>query len=115
MPQRATPSSTSAIAYREAQWGRSNSSGGLVHRRARGKLGARLRCKSTGAVAVWLYVPPLSGITARRAKHDQFEASIEDLTKRGAKITLSTCGPKKRLCVLVDEADGAFGDWKPDL
>lgn len=61
---------------------------------------------------VWWYVPPLSEIAARRAERDQLEASIADLTKRGGKITLSTCGPKKRLCVLIEEAEGTFGDRK---
>jgi hypothetical protein len=45
---------------------------------------------------VWWYVPPLSEIAARRAERDQLEASIESYTKRGAKISLSTCGEKKR-------------------
>jgi hypothetical protein len=40
------------------------------------------------------------------------QALIENLTKRGAKITLPTCGPKKRLCVLVEDAEGGFGDRK---
>ncbi len=63
-------------------------------------------------LAVWWYVPPLSEITARRAALDQLEASIENLHKRGAKIMLTTCGPKKRLCVAVEEPEGVFGDRK---
>lgn len=61
---------------------------------------------------VWWYVPPLAEITARRAERDQLEASIDNFTKRGARISLSTCGDKKRLCVLIDEAAGRFGDPK---
>jgi hypothetical protein len=63
-------------------------------------------------LAVWWYVPPLSEITDRRAERDQLEASIAELTKRGAKIDLSTCGDKKRLCVSIDEKAGRFGDPK---
>jgi hypothetical protein len=61
---------------------------------------------------VWWYVPPLAEITARRAERDQLEASIDDLSKRGARISLSTCGDRKRLCVAIDEAAGRFGDPK---
>jgi uncharacterized protein YukE len=63
-------------------------------------------------LAVWWYVPPISEITARRAERDQLEASIADLNKRGAKIALNTCGPKKRLCVMIEETEGVFGDRK---
>jgi hypothetical protein len=63
-------------------------------------------------LAVWWYVPPLSEINDRRAERDQLEASIADLTKRGAKIDLSTCGTQKRLCVSIDEKAGRFGDQK---
>jgi hypothetical protein len=44
--------------------------------------------------------------------HPPPEASIADLTKRGGKIALSTCGPKKRLCVLIEETEGQYGDRK---
>jgi hypothetical protein len=67
---------------------------------------------ATTLLAVWWYVPPAAEIAARRAERDQLQTSIEDLTKRGARITLSTCGPKKRLCVLIDESEGFFGDRK---
>lgn len=63
-------------------------------------------------LAVWWYVPPLSEIAVRRAEIERDEASIEDLNKRGAKISLSVCGDKKRLCVAVDEAAGRFGNAK---
>jgi hypothetical protein len=42
----------------------------------------------------------------------KLEASIENLNKRGTKITHSTCRHKKRLCVLVEEPEGVFGDRK---
>jgi len=61
-------------------------------------------------IAVWLYVPPLSEITALRAEHAQLEASIQDLNQRGARIELSTCGLTKRLCVLVDNIAGQYAD-----
>ena len=49
-------------------------------------------------------------MTELRAEHAQLEASIEDLKSRGARIELNTCGPAKRLCVLVDNIAGQFGD-----
>ena len=51
---------------------------------------------------VWWYVPPLAEITARRAERDQLSRGPRSIisTKRGARISLSTCGDKKRLCVL---------------
>jgi hypothetical protein len=36
-------------------------------------------------LGVRFYAPPLSEIAARRAERDQLEASIADLTKRGAR------------------------------
>jgi hypothetical protein len=32
--------------------------------------------------------------------------------QRGGKIALSTCGPKNRLCVLIEETEGQYGDRK---
>jgi hypothetical protein len=68
-----------------------------------------------GAVTVawvWWYVPSMTQITARRAEQSALQASIEDLNQRGGRVQLSTCGPRKHLCVLVDEAAGTFGDAK---
>jgi hypothetical protein len=59
---------------------------------------------------VWWYVPSMTQITALRAEQSALEASIEDLRQRGGRVKLSTCGPQKHLCVLVDEAAGTFGD-----
>ncbi len=61
-------------------------------------------------IAVRLCVPALSQITALRTEQTQLEASIEDLHKRGARIEFSTCGPTKRLCVLVDAFSGQYAD-----
>lgn len=60
-------------------------------------------------LGVWWYVPSQSDITARRAERAELQASIDDLTKRGAKMKTIACGPKSRLCVLVDRAAGTFG------
>jgi hypothetical protein len=60
-------------------------------------------------LGVWWYVPSQSDIAARRAERDALQASIDDLTKRGAKMKTIGCGPKSRLCVLVDRAAGTFG------
>jgi hypothetical protein len=60
-------------------------------------------------LGVWWYVPSLSEITARRVERDQLQASIEDLNIRGAKMKTIECGPKSRLCVLVDRSADTFG------
>jgi hypothetical protein len=60
-------------------------------------------------LGVWWYVPSMSDIAARRAERAELQASIDDLTKRGAKMKTIACGPKSRLCVLVDRAAGTFG------
>lgn len=54
-------------------------------------------------------MPPLTEITALRAERDKLQASMGDLNKRGARMTLIGCGPQKRLCVLVDRSAGPFG------
>ena len=51
-------------------------------------------------------------IAVQRAERDQPENAIQALNRRGARINLSTCGPKKRLGVPVEEAEGTFGDRK---
>jgi len=63
---------------------------------------------------VWWYVPSMKEITALRAEQSKLQASMEDLNQRGGRVKLSTCGPQKHLCVLVDEAAGTFGDAKRD-
>lgn len=65
-------------------------------------------------IAVRWYVPPLSQITALRTEQAQLEASIQDLQQRGARIQLNTCGPTKRLCVLVDTYSGQFADARAE-
>jgi hypothetical protein len=62
--------------------------------------------------AVWWYVPSMTQITALRAEQSKLQASIEDLNQHGGRVTLSTCGPQKHLCVRIDEAAGTFGDAK---
>jgi len=63
-------------------------------------------------LAVWWYVPTVSEMSALRSERDQLQASIEDLTQRGGRIKLNSCGnsgDRKRLCMLVDQAAGKFG------
>jgi len=59
-------------------------------------------------------VPPLSQITALRTEQAQLEASNQDLHQRVARIQLNTCGPTKRLCVLVDAFSGQYADARAD-
>jgi hypothetical protein len=63
-------------------------------------------------LAVWWYVPSVSEMTALQAERDQLQASIEDLTQRGAKIVINNCGPKRRLCVAVDDSAGVYGEGR---
>jgi hypothetical protein len=60
-------------------------------------------------VAAWLYLPSKSEMESLRTEREQLQASIDDLTKRGAKMKTIQCGPQSRLCVLVDRAAGTFG------
>jgi hypothetical protein len=63
---------------------------------------------ATTLLAVSAYVPSLSEINAMRTEKEQLQASIDDLSKRGAHMTLTGCGPQKRLCVLVDRTARSF-------
>jgi hypothetical protein len=65
------------------------------------------------ALAVWWYVPTVGEMSALRSERDQLQASIEDLAQRGGRIKLNSCGnsgDRKRLCVLVDQTAGKFGN-----
>lgn len=63
---------------------------------------------------IWWYVPSVGEIEQRRAEKDSLTGSIEDLKQRGALIQMSHCVDRtskiRRLCVLVDETAGRFGD-----
>jgi hypothetical protein len=64
-------------------------------------------------VAVWWYVPTVGEMSALRSERDQLQASIEDLNQRGGRIKLNSCGnsgDRKRLCVLIDQTAGRFGN-----
>jgi exoribonuclease II len=63
---------------------------------------------ATTLLVVWAYVPSLSEIIALRAENTQLQASIDDLSKRGARMSLMECGAQKRLCVLIDRTAGSF-------
>jgi seryl-tRNA(Sec) selenium transferase len=58
---------------------------------------------------VSLYLPSKSEMESLRTERRQLQASIDDLTKRGAKMKTIECGSQSRLCVLVDRAAGTFG------
>jgi hypothetical protein len=62
-------------------------------------------------LAIWWYVPSVSEMTALRAEHNQLQASIEDLTQRGGRIAMNTCGG--RLCIEVSNDQGqSVVDWR---
>jgi hypothetical protein len=64
-------------------------------------------------LVVWWYVPTVGEMSALRSERDQLQASIEDLNQRGGRIKLNSCGnsgDRKRLCVLVDQTAGKFGN-----
>jgi uncharacterized protein YhaN len=63
---------------------------------------------ATTLLAVWWYVPSVPDMAAQRAQKAQLEAAITDLHERGARIVISHCGPKKRVCVAVDESAGRY-------
>ena len=53
-------------------------------------------------LGVLLLVPSASELTALRAEKADLEASVAALERRGARVQLSNCGDKKRLCALID-------------
>jgi hypothetical protein len=66
-------------------------------------------------LAVWWYVPSVSQMNALRTQQAALEASATDLARRGGRIKLNTCGPSRRLCVLVDRIAGEFGEPDGDV
>lgn len=51
-------------------------------------------------------LPDRAEIEALRSEKAELEANIADLTKRGGRIKLSTCGPTNRLCVQITARQG---------
>lgn len=62
-------------------------------------------------LAVWWYVPTVSQMQAMRTERAQLQASIEELSRRGGRIVMNTCG--KRLCVeaSTDQGNGVV-EWR---
>jgi len=52
-------------------------------------------------VAAWFYLPSKSEMESLRAERAQLQASIEDLSNRGGRLTHTLCGDPKRFCVLI--------------
>jgi hypothetical protein len=62
-------------------------------------------------LAVWWYVPSVSEMSALRAERDQLQASIEDLSRRGGRIVMNSCGG--RLCIEASTDQGkSVIDWR---
>jgi len=52
-------------------------------------------------VAAWFYLPSKSEMESLRTERAQLQASIEDLSNRGGRLTHTLCGDPKRFCVLI--------------
>ena len=52
-------------------------------------------------VAAWFYLPSKSEMESLRTERAQLQASIEDLSSRGGRLTHTLCGDPKRFCVLI--------------
>ena len=52
-------------------------------------------------------LPDRAEIEALRSEKAELEANITDLTKRGGRIKLSTCGPNNRLCMQITTKQGS--------
>ncbi len=52
-------------------------------------------------IALAFYLPSKSEMEALRTERAQLQASIEDLSNRGGRLTHSLCGDPKRFCVLI--------------
>jgi hypothetical protein len=62
-------------------------------------------------IAVWWYVPRVSEMKDLRAERAQLQASIEDLSRRGGRIVMNTCGG--RLCIEASTDQGkSYIDWQ---
>jgi hypothetical protein len=62
-------------------------------------------------LAVWWYVPTVGEISALRSERDQLQASIEDLSQRGGRIVMNSCGG--RLCIEASTDQGkSVIDWR---
>ena len=62
-------------------------------------------------LAVWWYVPTVGEMSALRAERDQLQASIEDLSQRGGRIVMNSCGG--RLCIEASTDQGkSVIDWR---
>ena len=53
-------------------------------------------------LGVVLLVPSARDLAALRAEKADLEASVAALERRGARVQLTNCGDKKRLCALID-------------
>jgi hypothetical protein len=49
-------------------------------------------------------------IAVRRAERDRLKNAIQDLSQREARAGLARVAQKKRLCALVEGAEGILGD-----
>jgi len=52
-------------------------------------------------IALAFYLPSKSEMEALRTDRAQLQASIEDLSNRGGRLTHTLCGDPKRFCVLI--------------
>ena len=60
-------------------------------------------------LAVWSYVPSVSDMNELRA--ERAAAGLDrGFESARAKVVIGHCGPKKRLCVAVDESAGIYGE-----
>ncbi len=71
---------------------------------------AALAASLVTVTAIWLYLPSTDEITTLRTEEAQLKASIATLEDHGAKILITHCGQKHRLCVAVNEGAGSYGE-----
>ncbi|MGB8326461.1 MAG: hypothetical protein WCE48_02655 [Steroidobacteraceae bacterium] len=58
------------------------------------------------------YVPSKAEMESLRAERAQLQSTIDVLARRGGRMKIKACN--ERLCVLIDEAAGRFGNEKKD-
>lgn len=63
-------------------------------------------------LSIWLYftVPRPGQLESLQSEKLRLEDVVARLEAKGGKADLTTCGPKRRVCVRTDDSQGVFGD-----
>jgi len=71
--------------------------------------GIAAMCVAVSLAVAWWSLPSMTEIQGFRQQRDELLASVERLSKYGARADLQHCGDEHRLCIRVDVKAGRFG------